>query len=100
MTEAMWTAVYVIGFINALWLAIALWPGNPVRALVFSNLDSAQGNHYFDPGADLDGMSPDEIAYDLTQYAATCERYQAVQLSPYVREWMQLRGLAPEGLMQ
>lgn len=100
MTEAMWTAVYVIGFITFVWLAIALWPGDPVRALVFSNLNSAEGNDYFQPGEYLDGMSPDEIAYDLTQYAATCEGYQPTQLSPYVREWMQLRGLAPEGLMQ
>lgn len=63
------------------------------RRAVFGNLDSAFANGYFEPGEQLHNASPDEIAYDMTCYAPEFEDIRPETLTPYVRQWMQQKGL-------
>lgn len=66
-----------------------------LRASVFANLDNAYAMGQFDPlDGYLHGMTPDDIAYDLTCYAADLEHRKHSELRPYVLQWMQYRGLA------
>jgi hypothetical protein len=58
-----------------------------IREIVFSNLDSAKGNGYFEPGEYLFSATPKEIADDLVALAEDCECYEPEVLLPYVIEW-------------
>jgi hypothetical protein len=87
-------AFVVIATIVAALLVIMTCNGgaDPRRKLVFDNLDAALEGGQFEPGNCLDGMSPDEIAYDMTMYAEGCENYRPEDLALYVHEWQRERG--------
>lgn len=59
-----------------------------VRSLVFTNLDAAKENGYFDVGEQLHNLCAEDVAEDMLVYAADVEDYEARQLVPYVREWL------------
>jgi hypothetical protein len=59
-----------------------------IRKIVFSNLDSAMLNGYFECGEYLDGATPEEVADDLVALAEDLERYLAADILPYVGEWL------------
>jgi hypothetical protein len=59
-----------------------------IRKLVFSNLDSAKENGYFERSEYLDGATPEEVADDLVALADDLERYLAADILPYVEEWL------------
>jgi hypothetical protein len=61
--------------------------------MVFTLLDNAYANGYFEPGEQCHGMTADELAYDMTLYAPDCENLRPEFLTPYVRAWMQQKGL-------
>lgn len=67
--------------------------GHYIRKSVFANLDNAYQNGYFNEGEQLHNASPDEIAYDMTCYAPDFEGNRPETLTPYVRKWMQQKGL-------
>lgn len=62
-----------------------------VREIVFFNLDSARENGAFESGEQLDDADAEEIAADMSAYAADCESYEAAELIPYIKEWMEQR---------
>lgn len=64
-----------------------------LRRAVFGNLDSAAENGYFEPGEYCHDMAADELAQDLTTYAADLEDERPETLTPYVVEWRNKRGL-------
>lgn len=66
-----------------------------VRSAVFHDLDSAYSNGYFTQDGYLNGMSPYEIAYDLTCYSADFDykRTKPHKLVPHVRVWLYQKGL-------
>lgn len=63
-----------------------------LRTKVFSNLDSAEANGYFDPGEQLDGVTADEIADDMIALAEDCESSTQSELLPFVEEWLAMHG--------
>jgi hypothetical protein len=90
--------IYAIG-----WAALLVAPGalawafvyaakrNDVRALVFSNLDSAYEGGQFEPDGYLFGVTADDLANDLTLYAEDCSGMLESELLPHVRAWMRAR---------
>lgn len=99
LSHAFMVAMFIIWSIPALVLAPrllrALQPrSRKLRKMVFANLDSAAQNGYFEPGEHCHDMSADELAYDMTAYAADLESCHCWQLVPYVIEWKRKRGIA------
>jgi hypothetical protein len=98
MDSKYWAALIIIAGANCVWvvlMSIALrrrrYPA--VHKMVFTLLDDAYANGHSEPGERCHGMSPDEIAYDMTLYAPDCENLRPEFLTPYVRAWMQQKGL-------
>jgi hypothetical protein len=60
-----------------------------IRKIVFSNLDNAKENGYFERGEYLDGATPEEVADDLVALADDLERYLPKDILPYVKEWLE-----------
>lgn len=61
---------------------------------VWANLDSAYENGYFQPGEHCDRMTAEELTTDLALYAEDFDgMYYTVDIEPYVRMWLQSRGL-------
>jgi hypothetical protein len=58
------------------------------KETVFSNLDSAKTNGYFEEGEHLHGCSAKEIANDLIAYADDCYESTVEELEPLVAEWL------------
>ena len=75
--------------------AYAIWWTNhaELRCRVFVNLDSAADNGYFNLGEYLNGMTPEDVAHDLTCFSEDFGGDDASRLEPYVRQWMISRGL-------
>jgi hypothetical protein len=61
-----------------------------LRQIVFGNLQSAAEGGQFENDGSLFGATAEEIADDLVALAADCEAYQAADLLPYVREWIDI----------
>lgn len=91
-----WTAIGFGALGCIVSIALEAWSRrNTLRASVFVNLDHAYAGGQFDPlDGYLHGMTPDDIAYDLTCYAADLEHRKHSELRPYVLQWMQRKGLA------
>jgi hypothetical protein len=62
-----------------------------IRDIVFSNLNCANENGYFEKDEHLFGATPEDIAEDMISYAADCENYTVEQLLPHVKEWLEVR---------
>jgi len=57
-----------------------------LRDMVFENLDNGLENE-----PDIVNWTVLDIAIDLTAYAADLEDYKAMDLVPYVKEWLEAR---------
>ncbi len=65
----------------------------PTKEEIFSSLDAAKENGYFDPDEYLDGATPLEVANDMLAYDAACEDCLATDILPFVKEWFEERGI-------
>ncbi len=61
-----------------------------LRRRVFNDLNFAWDGDYFLPCAPLHGMSAVEIAYHM---AEDQNKFLAEDVEPYIREWMDKKGL-------
>lgn len=68
-----------------------------LRRQVFSNLDSAYENGYFEPGEYLSDMTAHSLSYDLKMYAPDLDDKAPHQLLPYVRDWLFQKGIPCAG---
>ena len=60
-----------------------------LHEIVFSNLDAAKENGYFEPGELLHGESAVELAYDMLAFAADVEHIDNPGiLVPHIEEWL------------
>jgi hypothetical protein len=59
-----------------------------LRKIVFANLDDARDNGAFEPKGHLDGSTPLEIAEDMVALAEDCENFRAMELVPFIQEWL------------
>lgn len=59
-----------------------------MRNRVFANLDNARENGFFDPGEQLHGATPEEIAGDLIAYAEDLANCDEEDLAAHVRDWL------------
>jgi hypothetical protein len=62
-----------------------------LRNIVFTNLDHALVNGYFERGEYLDNATAEEVADDMVAMASDCENYTAEQILPHVKEWLEKR---------
>jgi hypothetical protein len=59
-----------------------------LRELVFSSLDNARDNGYFNEGEYLHKATISEIALDMSGMSDDCCEYAADTLMPYIQAWM------------
>lgn len=83
----------VVGLVLPWWLDRRTAYYN-LRAAVWSNLDSAAENGYFNHGEQLYEASPEDVARDMLLYAVDFEdNYLVGDILPHVRAWFHKQGL-------
>lgn len=94
MTQAMWIAIGIIvaAQIGAI-AAGVFWKRWRLRRVVWSNLNAAYANGYFEPGEQCHDITAEDLAYDMVCYASDCEDFAPYELLPSVRTWLSWKGL-------